>query len=173
MNVIMCEHYNCTQDCTTRRQPRKTMPIDNNKEHNRNHKIPSAKHKLQHACCSKHTPPHHQISSHLHTTNFGLFCTNITLNHMPQPRLITTNAIFNKIHTKYAENLAKNSLDASKQSTVQNIKKMTSFIRYALKHIPNSPKDFSKYPQSTFKLKLARTSSETPSFHTEPPITQH
>ena len=96
MNVIMCEHYNCTQDCTTRRQPRKTMPIDNNKEHNRNHKIPSAKHKLQHVCCSKHTPPHHQISSHLHTTNFGLFCTNITLNHMSQPHLITTNAISTK-----------------------------------------------------------------------------
>ena len=39
MNVIMCEHYNCTQDCTTRRQPRKTMSIDNNREHNRNHKF--------------------------------------------------------------------------------------------------------------------------------------
>jgi len=42
---------------------------------------------------------------------------------MSQPRLITTNAIFNKIHTKHAENLAMNSLDVSKQPTVQNIKK--------------------------------------------------
>ena len=40
MNVIMCEHYyNCTQHCTARRQPRETMPIDNNREHNTNHKF--------------------------------------------------------------------------------------------------------------------------------------